>query len=138
MEATWRFALIALIAVAAGAGVGILLGGANPDPFETVIKTVAGERQTVTETETETVTEAKTETVTDSEAVPDTAGGDEGGDDDADGDGCSDSYDGACLNPFEGNDDVDCTEIGEQDFNSIGDDPYGLDPNLDGAACESH
>ena len=134
----WRFGLIALTAVAAGAGVGILLGGANADPFETVIKTVAGKAQTVTETETETVTETKNETVTHSEAVPDTVGGDEGGDDDADGDGCSDSYDGACLDPSEGDNEVHCTEIGEQDFNSIGDDPYGLDPDLDGAACESH
>ena len=133
----WRFALIALVAVAAGAGVGILLGGANPDPFETVLKTVRGERQTVTATETETVTETKTETVTDGKTVAEPLHGEDATDDDADADGCSDSYDGACLEPSDASGGVDCTEIAEQDFSSIGDDPYGLDPDLDGIACES-
>jgi hypothetical protein len=57
--------------------------------------------------------------------------------DDADGDGCSDSYDGACVKPYEGSDDVNCSDVEETDFDSLADDPYGLDRDADGIACES-
>jgi hypothetical protein len=137
MEGLWRFAVIALLAVAAGAGVGILLGGANSDPFETVLRTVTGKRHTVTETETRTVTKTRTETVTRSERATEPLDGGAGADDDADGDGCSDSYAGPCVEPFDGYNHVDCAQIGDHDFSSIGDDPYGLDPDDDGVACES-
>lgn len=131
----WRFLVIALLAVVAGAGIGVALGGANSDPFETVVRTVAGERHTITKTETETVTETKEKTVTEPEDVvqPAAAGSDE---DDADHDGCSDSYEPECIEPFDGANAVTCAEIGEEDFSSIGADPYGLDPDGDGVACE--
>jgi hypothetical protein len=138
-QGIWRFALIALAAVVAGAGMGVLLGGANSDPFETVVETVTAERHTVTKTETETVTKTTTETVTETEGIPSSTSGTTGvGDDDADGDNCSDSYVGACLDPWQGYNDVECGDITDQDFTSTGEDPYGLDRDLDGVACESH
>ena len=131
----WGALLVSLIAVVAGAGLGIALGGANSDPFETVVKTVGGKRRTVTETETVT----KTKTVTETEEAPDAlSGGATTSDDDADGDGCSDSYEGPCLDPADGSTDIDCTKIRQKDFNSVGDDPYGLDPNGDTVACASY
>lgn len=137
LEGIWRFGLIALLAVIAGAGMGILLGGAESDPFETVIKTVAGEGRTVTETETETVTKTKTETVTDAGETADPLDGGTRADDDADGDNCSDSYAPACVDPSDGYNDLDCNAIGDKDFSSTGDDPHGLDPDQNGVACES-
>ena len=134
-DGIWRFLVIALVAVLAGAGVGVLLGGANSDPFETVVKTVSGKRQTVTVTETETVTETKQKTVTETEDVKPAGGG--AGDDDVDHDGCSDSYEPECLPPSDGSTAVSCAELGDEDFSSIGSDPYSLDPDRDGVACES-
>jgi hypothetical protein len=84
--------------------------------------------ETQTETETKTVTK-----IVEPPPPPPPAGRD----DDTDGDGCSDSYDGACLDPSDGLNDLDCTEIADTDFESVGDDPYGLDADSDGIACES-
>lgn len=47
---------------------------------------------------------------------------------------CHPEYKGACV-PVDG--DVDCPEIPADDFRSVGDDPYGLDRDGDGIACES-
>jgi hypothetical protein len=142
MEGLWRFALIALFAVASGGLVGVLLGGASSDdPYATVVETVKGKPRTVTETETKTVTKTVTEEATDESADP--LAGDAESDrdpnenDDADGDSCSDSYEPACLDPSDGYNDLSCREAGDTDFSSIGDDPYGLDPDQDGVACES-
>lgn len=135
-DGIWRFLVIGLLAVVAGAGVGVALGGANSDPFETVVETVPGERRTVTRTETETVTETREKTVTETEDVVQPAAGGTG-DDDVDRDGCSDSYEPECIEPSDGSSSVDCAEIGEEDFSSLGADPYGLDPDGDGVACES-
>ena len=140
-ERIWIYVLIALVAVVLGAGTGVVIGGANSDPFETVVKTVARETRTVTETETVTKTKTKTETVTEAEAEaetiaekpPTSSGADN---DDADTDGCSDSYSGACLDPSDGANQLTCADVGEDGFGSIGDDPYGLDPDSDGIACE--
>lgn len=33
--------------------------------------------------------------------------------------------------------DVNCTDLAESDFDSVGGDPYGLDRDGDGIACES-
>src|SRR4051794_33259372 len=137
------FVLICLVAVVTGAGMGILLGGAGSDSFETVVKTVQGERHTVTKTETETVTRTTTETVTDSESVADPlADGaatdvDTTTDDDADHDNCSDSYAPVCLDPSTGTNDLSCSTIPQQDFTSTKDDPYGLDGDGNQVACES-
>src|SRR5688500_17835833 len=112
----WGALLVGLIAVVAGAGVGIALGGANSDPFETVVKTVGGKSHTVTETETITKTKTVTETETEEALDPAISSGASVGDDDADGDGCSDSYQGPCLDPADGSTDIDCTKIRQQDF----------------------
>ena len=132
-DGIWRFVVIALVAVVAGAGVGVLLGGANSDPFETVVKTVEGRSRTVTLTET--VTETKEKTVTEQEDPVQPAG--KSGNDDTDSDSCSDSYEPACIDPSDGSNSVSCRQVGEEDFSSIGADPYGLDPDGDGVACES-
>jgi hypothetical protein len=47
---------------------------------------------------------------------------------------CNPSYEGACL-PLTG--DVDCGEIAAHDFRSVGSDPFRLDGDGDGIACES-
>ena len=134
MEGSWRYLVIALFAVLAGAGVGVALGGANSDPYDTVVKTVTGERHTVTETETVTKTRSETVTADTAPEAPVDSGATT--DDDADGDGCSDSYLGACLNPSDGLNQVACTTV-DTNFQSVADDPYGLDPDGDGVACES-
>ncbi|MGH2743813.1 MAG: hypothetical protein ACRDN8_15330 [Thermoleophilaceae bacterium] len=133
----WGFLLICLIAVVAGTGMGILLGGANSDPFETVVKTVPGERHTVTETETETVTKTTTETVTESEAITEPVAVSAGTDDDTNQDDCSDSYAPVCLEPYDGTNHLSCLDIADQDFTSTKNDPYRLDGDGDEVACES-
>lgn len=50
-------------------------------------------------------------------------------------DNCSSEYSGACV-PADVYD-VDCTELSDTDFESVGSDPYGLDADSDGIACES-
>jgi hypothetical protein len=47
---------------------------------------------------------------------------------------CNPNYEGACL-PLRG--DVDCSEISERNFRSVGSDPFRLDSDDDGVACES-
>ncbi len=48
--------------------------------------------------------------------------------------GCSSEYKGACV-PLDVPD-VDCSELRVHGFRSVGSDPYGLDSNGDGIACE--
>lgn len=48
---------------------------------------------------------------------------------------CNPAYSGACVPT--GVRDVDCTELSARDFASVGSDPYGLDGDDDGVACES-
>lgn len=133
----WGFLLICLIAVVVGTGMGILLGGAGGDSFETVVKTVTGERHTVTETKTETVTKTTTETVTESEAIDEPVAVSAGTDDDTNQDECSDSYAPVCLEPSDGTNHLSCIDIADQDFTSTKNDPYGLDGDKDDVACES-
>jgi hypothetical protein len=73
-----------------------------------------------------------------SDGVDEATTGSSGSTDDADGDGCSDSYDGACVDPYVGKDDVNCDDVTDTDFDSVGDDPYELDADGDGTACESY
>jgi hypothetical protein len=49
--------------------------------------------------------------------------------------GCDPNYTGACVPTDQG--DVDCGDIAETDFNSVGSDPDRLDADNDGIACES-
>ncbi len=137
LEDGWRYLLVGLVAATAGIGLGAVLGASNSDPSETVVKTVTGGRRTVTETETVTDTVAKTEaeSETSEQPTPRVDGAD--GADDDDGDGCSDAYVGPCVDPADGTNEVNCTEVGDTDFNSVAADPYGLDPDGDGLACES-
>ena len=51
------------------------------------------------------------------------------------GSGCDPNYTGACVPTDQG--DVNCGDIPEKDFNSIGSDPDRLDADHDGVACES-
>jgi hypothetical protein len=47
---------------------------------------------------------------------------------------CNPNYTGVCL-PLTG--DVDCGDITTRDFGSVGSDPFRLDGDGDGIACES-
>lgn len=49
--------------------------------------------------------------------------------------GCSDEYSGACVPTDQG--DVNCGDLSATDFQSTGSDPYRLDADGDGVACES-
>jgi hypothetical protein len=122
---------------------GVAVGSGDEGPSEiravTIARTVVS-TDTVTQTETVTRTQVKVKvryktrvkvkyrTVTE----PAPAYGDDTGLDDA---GCSDEYVGACV-PADAYD-VDCGELVESDFDSVGSDPYGLDADGDGVACES-
>jgi hypothetical protein len=120
---------------------GIVVGSGDEGPIEagtvTVARTVVS-TDTVTRTETVTRTRVKVKyktrvkvkyrTVT--ESAP--AYGDDAGSGEA---GCSDEYVGACV-PADAYD-VDCGELVDSDFDSVGSDPYGLDADGDGVACES-
>jgi resuscitation-promoting factor RpfB len=50
-------------------------------------------------------------------------------------DGCSPEYEGTCVPDDVG--DVNCSDLSATDFASVGSDPYGLDRDGDGIACES-
>lgn len=122
---------------------GVAVGSGDEGPSEirpvTVARTVVS-TDTVTQTETVTRTQVKVKvkyktrvkikyrTVTE----PAPAYGGDSGSGDAE---CSDEYVGACV-PVDAYD-VDCDELVESDFDSVGSDPYGLDADGDGVACES-
>lgn len=48
---------------------------------------------------------------------------------------CDPNYTGACIQPYSKGD-VDCGEIRDRNFRSIGSDPHRLDRDKDGIACE--
>jgi hypothetical protein len=48
---------------------------------------------------------------------------------------CDPNYKGACVPTGHG--DVNCADVHETDIQVVGDDPYGLDGDGDGTACES-
>jgi resuscitation-promoting factor RpfB len=128
--------------------VGFILGiaaGSGDEPEKTA---AAAETVTVVKTDTVTHTETVTRTRTRvkyrtrvkvkyktvTEAAPQPVAADAGTDLDA-GDGCSPEYQGACVPDGAG--DVNCTDLSDTDFDSVGSDPYGLDRDGDGIACES-
>jgi hypothetical protein len=124
--------------------IGFVLGAAAGSGDDSDAKTVtvaSGTTSTETVTHTQTVTrthvrtkyktrvkvKVKYRTITEQAPAPDAGGaGDEG---------CSPEYSGACVPDDAG--DVDCTELADSDFDSVGSDPYGLDADGDGVACES-
>lgn len=55
--------------------------------------------------------------------------------DDSSGDGCNSNYEGACIPDSPG--DIDCPDVPESNFDSVGSDPYRFDADGDGVACES-
>jgi hypothetical protein len=65
----------------------------------------------------------------------DSSSSDGGSDGSTASDGCDSNYEGACVPTDQG--DVDCGDLGETDFDSVGDDPDSLDADGDGVACES-
>jgi hypothetical protein len=127
--------------------IGFVLGvaaGSGDDSDTKTVTVASGTTSTATVTHTQTVTrthvrtkyktrvkvKVKYRTVTEqAPAVDATDGGAAGGD------GCSPEYSGACVPDDAG--DVDCTELADSDFASVGSDPYGLDADGDGVACES-
>ncbi len=48
---------------------------------------------------------------------------------------CDPNYEGACVPMDQG--DVNCSDLSATNFRSVGTDPYNLDPDKDGIACES-
>jgi hypothetical protein len=125
-----------MLAGVSGLIVGGGIGAAGSGDTETVSATIAT-TDTVTKTVTTTKVKTKvklryrtvTETVTTEAAPPPDEGGSGGAS------GCHEEYEGACVPPDAF--DVDCPEIPESDFASVGSDPYGLDRDGDGIACES-
>lgn len=105
--------------------VGFVVGLAAASGGDTATKTV-----TVANTETKTVvrattsvrthTEVRYRTVT--EPAPVAA------DDSSDGSDCSSEYEGACVP--DGYGDVDCGELVDSDFDSVGSDPYASMPTV--------
>jgi hypothetical protein len=134
---------VAAAAIAAGFG-GLLLGaGLGAAGAQDSAKTEAAAVKEKTVTETTTVdkvrtvkarpkTKTKTVTVTNTETVTSPSSGDNGG---GGGDNCSPEYTGACI-PANA-DDVDCGDVDADNFQSVGSDPYILDLDSDGVACES-
>jgi hypothetical protein len=126
--------------VIAGIVLGVFIGSFGEDEPETVVQTFEVTVPT-TVTETRTVVRRRTVTVeapvadadladTDTDTVTDEdddLGADEGA--------CSEDYLGACV-PADATD-LSCSDLDERDFESVGSDPLGLDPDEDGIACET-
>lgn len=148
--ANWRLIRTAILSgvVAAATGVGGALLVAQNDGERPRAATVTHvETKTVTRTRTVRLVRTVTAPSTDEAALPaepelpdvnyplpygtlDTAS-------DEDGDGCADEYSGACVDPDAI--DLDCSDIGDEiEVTSLGNDPYRLDADGDGYACESY
>lgn len=128
MDPTARTTAMVIGLVIAGVVFGAILGSLGEDDPEVVVQTVeVTDTQTVRRTTT--VTRTRTVTVDEFGDVVTTAA-----EDDED---CHDDYLGACVPRDADADDVSCGQIPDRDFDSIGDDPYGLDPDGDGVACET-
>ncbi len=135
MESGEHTAVIVSVLVVAGMLLGVLVGRCGASGTEVVVQTTTarGSGTVRTTTNTKTVTRTKTITApvdtgsdTVEENVPPT-----GTTDSAD---CSPDYLGACV-PADATE-VKCSDIPERNFDSVGDDPYGLDPDGDSFACE--
>lgn len=145
MNRNTKLTLLVAGLILIGFVVGLAAGAGGEDPKATAetVTVVSTDTVTRTETRTETVTHTRTRyrmrvqvkyrTVT--EPAPEPLAGSGGGDDDSGSAGCSPEYTGACV-PDDGYD-VDCSDLAESDFSSVGSDPDGLDADGDGVACES-
>ncbi|HYF27951.1 MAG TPA: hypothetical protein VD931_19570 [Baekduia sp.] len=123
--------VVATLLALSGFALGLVLGGGDGDP-ETVtvadVQTVTvGTTKTVRKTVTRTVTEPAEDDLALDETTADTTST-------AEDENCSLDYLDACV-PEDASD-VSCADLDERRFESIGDDPYGLDPDGDGIACE--
>lgn len=131
MDPNARAVAIVVALVLSGLGLGIFIGGLGGPGTETIVETVE-----VTEDRTVTRTVTRTRTVTAQNAQQTVTTGPDGfvttstipaG-------GCSPAYSGACVPA--GEQQVSCSQIPDRDFSSVADDPYALDPDEDGIACE--
>lgn len=116
-----------------GIGIGSALGGGDGEDrisyvTDTVTVAETAERRTVTRTVTVEAEDPFADTTTDDDPSSSSTT-DEGGED------CSDDYAGACI-PDTG-ERVTCSDLPESDFDVLGEDVYGLDPDGDGIACET-
>lgn len=137
MESGEHTAVIVCVLVIAGMLLGVSVGRCGESGTEVLVRTTTVKGTTTpTTTSTTTVTVARTKTVTapvDTQAdtveedVPATGTTDPT-------ENCSPDYLGACV-PLDAAG-ITCSEIAERDFDSVGDDPYGLDPDGDSFACE--
>gem|GEM_PF-2198176 len=134
---------------AAGLGAGGALLAAGGDSGDRALPETVTRVETKTVTRTRTVQLVRTVTVpatNDTDLPPELEAPDAnyplpygtlGTASDEDGDGCADEYTGACVDPDAI--DLDCSDIGEEiEVTSLGNDPYGLDADGDGYACESY
>ena len=141
MESGEHTAAIVCVLVIAGMLLGISVGRCGESGTEVLVRTTtvkstgAPPTKTVTVARTKTVT-APVDTLADTveeEDVPATGTTDPGATDSTE--NCSPDYLGACV-PLDATD-VTCSDISERRFDSVGNDPYGLDPDGDSFACES-
>lgn len=138
MEEGEHTAVIVSVLVVAGLLLGLLVGRCGTSDTEVVVRTTTAKSPTTVRAKATTVTRTKTVTAPadtladtveeETEDVPATGTTDSGDD-------CSPEYLGACI-PLDGAD-VSCDDIPTRDFDSVGDDPYGLDPDGDSFACET-
>jgi hypothetical protein len=138
MEEGEHTAVIVSVLVVAGMLLGVLVGRCGESGTEVLVRTTTAKSAATVRAKTTTVTRTKTITAPadtlgdtveeENENVP--ATGVTGS-----GDDCSPEYLGACI-PLD-NADVTCSDIPTRDFDSVGDDPYGLDPDGDSFACET-
>jgi len=139
MDSGEHTAVIVSVLVVAGMLLGVIVGRLGESGTEVLVRTATGKRAGTVSTTTTTVTVKRTKTVTapadtladtGEEAAPAT-----GARTTDSADNCSPEYLGACI-PLDGAD-VTCSDIPTRDFDSVGDDPYGLDPDGDSFACET-
>ena len=125
MDPTARTTSLIVALVIAGILMGTVIGSLGEPDAKVAAKTVV-------RTQTKTVTRPA-----DGLADTDALGEDDAASGTTDtGRNCSSDYADACI-PADSPEIVSCRDITERDFQSVGDDPYALDPDGDGTACES-
>ncbi len=137
MDPTARTTSLIVALVIAGVLMGTVIGSLGEPDAKVAVQTVV---RTQTVSKTKTVTRTRTKTVTrpaDGLADADALDEDDAATGTTDtGRNCSSDYLDACI-PADSPEIVSCRDIPERDFQSVGNDPYALDPDGDGTACES-